>query len=702
MAITESWFKQDLKEPVKRRYIIGNFFSLDNVGNLVGVKVYDNGAEATLSGSVTGYCALADGTTVPVPGTRSGNQIYILLTQSALSIPGYIGIVLKLTDGNTITTLLDIIATVYPSQTDEVITPSSQVITDWSQQIDAALQNVVDASAAQDQKIADLKSAFELSGVALFTGTCNYYNGSNTYTMVEIGQTNKISAIFDYVTATSGTRAVCQRRKSALPATTADTIDGAILIKLKNENTYTKFNLRLASDPTWNSSTNHYLYAMTIYHSGVYRFAYSKQNIAGATWRYWYNIVEAYTDNIEAIYFFDNPDEIGKIFPQNATDALQLMDENPLKPLVFGGEWDGIYNGSTSATWRANPPSYIKNTLPETITAQSGVKGIVSAILSPIPVSETDFNYAIYVKVKDESKRVQLKPVLSSNSRWGGTDNNRADGSSIYVTTSGFYPVRATAVYNASNPKTYKYFLIDFVDYTQLTQIQNIEYIMVFPDYAIPASLNPEIVGKKWVGYGDSITEQGRWEYIVYNAFKLRFTNLGLGGSCVADVPNASVAGFCDANRIASIPADTDFITIMGGTNDFGQTADIGSIEALRSSFDRSTFMGALAYLIKAVQTQAPNARIIIMSNPNSRGTTGQASDNPPVDQYGHSVYDFAKAARDVANYMSVDFIDVYACGINTLNRTRYVDDTVHPNVAGGKLIGRKVLEFFSIMRVVN
>lgn len=161
MAITESWFKQDLKKRVIQQYIVGNFFSLDNMGNLVGVKVYDNGAEAILSGSVTGYCALADGTTVPVSGTRSGNQAYILLPQSVLSITGPIGIVLKLTDGNTITTLLSIIATVYPSQTDEVVTPSQQVITDWAQQINAALQNVVDASAAQDQKIADLKSAFD-------------------------------------------------------------------------------------------------------------------------------------------------------------------------------------------------------------------------------------------------------------------------------------------------------------------------------------------------------------------------------------------------------------------------------------------------------------------------------------------------------------------------------------------------------------
>ena len=61
MARTECWFEQDLKSPVQVRAINGNVFSLDNNGTLVGVKVFDDGEPATLSGSVTGYCILADG-----------------------------------------------------------------------------------------------------------------------------------------------------------------------------------------------------------------------------------------------------------------------------------------------------------------------------------------------------------------------------------------------------------------------------------------------------------------------------------------------------------------------------------------------------------------------------------------------------------------------------------------------------------------
>lgn len=159
MAVMELWRRRDLEGTVKPEYIDGNFFTQDSVGNLVGVKCYKDGAEVALTGSVTGYCVLPSGETVSVAGTRSGNQASILVPQSALAYTGPLGIALKLIDGNTITTLMSIIVVVYRSKTDTVITPSSQIITDWANQISAALQEVEDASAAQDAKIADLKSA---------------------------------------------------------------------------------------------------------------------------------------------------------------------------------------------------------------------------------------------------------------------------------------------------------------------------------------------------------------------------------------------------------------------------------------------------------------------------------------------------------------------------------------------------------------
>lgn len=181
MARFETWVNRDLKKIMTAEDIRGTVFTLDNLGNLIGVRVFSDGVPVELSGSVNGYCILADGTTVPVAGTRSGNEAYIILPQSAYAVPGMIRIAIKLTDGSTITTLAALIGSVAMSRTDNMITPSSQVITDWSQQIAAEMQAVEDASAAQDVKIGYLENALADEAIAEFgtldigTPTSGYY-----------------------------------------------------------------------------------------------------------------------------------------------------------------------------------------------------------------------------------------------------------------------------------------------------------------------------------------------------------------------------------------------------------------------------------------------------------------------------------------------------------------------------------------------
>ncbi len=145
MAVFETWVNRDLKKIMTAEDIRGTVFTLDSLGNKIGVRVFSDGVPVELSGSVNGYCILADGTTVPVTGTRSGNEAYIVLPQSAYAVPGMIRIAIKLTDGSAITTLAALIGSVAMSRTDNIITPSSQVITDWSQQIAAEIQNTVTA-----------------------------------------------------------------------------------------------------------------------------------------------------------------------------------------------------------------------------------------------------------------------------------------------------------------------------------------------------------------------------------------------------------------------------------------------------------------------------------------------------------------------------------------------------------------------------
>ena len=148
MAVIETWVNQDLKQPVRMIYPKGNFFENDNLGNLVGVKVYNNNVPATLSGSVVGYCVLSSGVSVAVNGTLSGNAAYIILPQLAYSFPGIINIIIKLVNGSTVTTLAAICTTVIGIGSS--IDPGTEIIAQWTAQINAAIATVEGNSVRYD------------------------------------------------------------------------------------------------------------------------------------------------------------------------------------------------------------------------------------------------------------------------------------------------------------------------------------------------------------------------------------------------------------------------------------------------------------------------------------------------------------------------------------------------------------------------
>lgn len=125
MAMIESWFNQDLKEPVKVRYLGGNVFSADNAGNLIGVNVFNNGSPASLAGSVSASVIRADGATVAVSGALSENVATVVLPQSCYAVPGPISIVVKITASGAITTICAVVANVYQSSTDAVVDPGT-------------------------------------------------------------------------------------------------------------------------------------------------------------------------------------------------------------------------------------------------------------------------------------------------------------------------------------------------------------------------------------------------------------------------------------------------------------------------------------------------------------------------------------------------------------------------------------------------
>lgn len=140
MAVIETWLTQDLKKPVPVQQLCGNFFSHNGNANRIGVRVYNGDSPASLSGTVSGYAVLTDGTTVPCTGSLSGNEASILLPAAAY-VPGNIFITIMLTSGTTITTLAALAGNVVRARTDSQVDPGS-VVTDWTNTINAALQTV--------------------------------------------------------------------------------------------------------------------------------------------------------------------------------------------------------------------------------------------------------------------------------------------------------------------------------------------------------------------------------------------------------------------------------------------------------------------------------------------------------------------------------------------------------------------------------
>ena len=139
MAVLEVWYRQNKYSPATVHDLKGTVFTMDNAGTLIGVEVVENNQPVSLSGSVVGYCVLANGTTVSIAGIKQANKAYITLPTSALSVPGRLNIVIKLVNGSEVTTLGMVIAYVFDTREGTIPSPSDQQITDWTNQITSTL-----------------------------------------------------------------------------------------------------------------------------------------------------------------------------------------------------------------------------------------------------------------------------------------------------------------------------------------------------------------------------------------------------------------------------------------------------------------------------------------------------------------------------------------------------------------------------------
>ena len=198
--------------------------------------------------------------------------------------------------------------------------------------------------------------------------------------------------------------------------------------------------------------------------------------------------------------------------------------------------------------------------------------------------------------------------------------------------------------------------------------------------------------GKKICAYGDSVTEQNKWQPYVSTYFNCSFYNRGVGGTTVTQV-NSSTNHMSGDTRINTIPTDSDVILIFAGHNDWSYASiAMGNLKTDALS-ESTSFKSSFALMLKKIQARCPNARLITMTPVGGR--TEDAATNQDKQFYVRDLCmtDFAIAVKEVSAYFGIPCIDINAnSGVNTLNHTTYIADLIHPNVEGGKLIANEVI----------
>lgn len=209
-------------------------------------------------------------------------------------------------------------------------------------------------------------------------------------------------------------------------------------------------------------------------------------------------------------------------------------------------------------------------------------------------------------------------------------------------------------------------------------------------------SLNTRI--KKIACLGDSITEgvhANGWQWHRYidqwaknNGIETTVVNLGIGGTsvCTSSYVTDTLKPF--VNRLETIPADADVVTIFGGTNDWGNNATLGTIEDTGTE----TFYGAYKHILEWLAINRPNAKVMTMT-PLKRYFRGGGSTwvnaQTTRNSKGQLLQDYVKAVKDVSDLYAVPCVDLHNdSGLNPVIesvRNRFMGDGLHPTAEGNK-----------------
>lgn len=127
----------------------------DANGVRVGAQVFADGAPVTLNGQCVAKVIRADGSTVPLTGTISGNIASVALDQQSCAVEGPIQVAVMWVSGTNVTTLVIAYGTIVNTISGTIIQPSTPIpdLTQLLAEIDAMRQATAAANAAATKAV---------------------------------------------------------------------------------------------------------------------------------------------------------------------------------------------------------------------------------------------------------------------------------------------------------------------------------------------------------------------------------------------------------------------------------------------------------------------------------------------------------------------------------------------------------------------
>ena len=218
-----------------------------------------------------------------------------------------------------------------------------------------------------------------------------------------------------------------------------------------------------------------------------------------------------------------------------------------------------------------------------------------------------------------------------------------------------------------------------------------------------PSNENEEFKGKKWVAFGDSLTDatileaDKKYCHIIAEKTGLEHINFGVGGTGYKRKENE---GICFYQRMANIPKDADLITILGSINDwlplnkYHEGYDGFTEGDASDTIGNNTLCGYINKTLDVAIQRCPDAKIGLIT--------------PPPSKLTLNLDIIRSAIKKVAEYRNIPYLDLWKVSQMRPNDDVFaqkyyydygVETMCHPNNAGHEWMYPQILAFIkSIM----